>query len=297
MRDGIKRVISLLFLGGSAVFLIVGIADNGISTAGIAKIRLEMPWLTRRKKLSIPNFQLPDVVIDQLPHATELMETIRTDSADSNGETELPVSTRADNIIFKGATELAAVPTKVESIVSNVATRVSESLSRATSLLEDVPTEFTIGTVKICYSGRNRTECRDISPDLSTLLPRPLSSFLDSGSIPTPIHAALKINVRSCLIAALIGVTLLGGLRIVLSMLSVGTFGLFSSVLSWKVIVEVACTVLILVPFVLAAVVTFSIPSLLRNIDFLMVDDGNLVWCLSVALVLAVLGIGVQHVA
>ncbi|KAK6843378.1 hypothetical protein PG987_004238 [Apiospora arundinis] len=279
MRDGIKRVVSAILLGASAVFLIVGIADDRIATGGIAKIRFEIPRLPRRKKPGIPSFQLPDAVIDQLPHVTELS-----------------VPTQVDSIISKGATGLVVAPTKVESIVSNVGTRVSEGLSRATNLLNDFPKEVTIGTVKVCYSGKNKTECRDISPDLATWLPRPLNSFLDSGTPSPPITAALKINVRSCLIAALIGVILLGSLRAVFSMFNIGTFGLFSFVLSWKALVEVACTLLILLPFVLAAVVTFSIPSLLRRLDFLTVNNGDLVWCLSIALLLAVLGIGVQHV-
>ncbi|KAI1489432.1 hypothetical protein F5X96DRAFT_683958, partial [Biscogniauxia mediterranea] len=269
MRDGIKKTVSAILLGASAVFLIVGIAHKSMGTSGIAKIKLELPpQAPRRRELHLP------IITRLLPDTT----------------TQLPdVTGRSD------------IATKAESIASNLASRVSDAASQATgaagSILDNIPREITIGTTQICLIAKgNGTNCRDVSPDLSTWFPSLLNNaFPGLSSISSlPISAMLRINTQSCLIAALVGVFLLSALRAALSIIDIGTSGISWLILGRKTLVEAVGALLVLVPLSLASVVTFSIPSLLRRVGFLMVEDGDLLWCLGTALVTAVFGIAVQ---
>ncbi|RYP14047.1 hypothetical protein DL767_010444 [Monosporascus sp. MG133] len=176
MRDGLKKIGSAVLLVGSAIFLVVGIARKEMRTAGIAKIQLELPDLMRRKLLDLSDVtQLPDITriadIPPLPKITELPDA-----------------------------GLPDIPTEVDNVVSNIATRVSEGISQVTgafgSVLDNVPEEITIGTDQICYTAKyNQTDCPGILSDLSTWFPSPLNSFLDLTSIASPISAVLKIKV------------------------------------------------------------------------------------------------------
>ncbi|KAI2624292.1 hypothetical protein GGR54DRAFT_569308 [Hypoxylon sp. NC1633] len=279
MREAIKRILSAVLLGVGAVFLIVGIAHKPIATSGIVKIKLELPQLSHRRAFDPPDItQLPS--ISQLPDMSLPSEI-----------TQLP-----------DVTGLPVIPSEVKSIASNVASRVSEGVSQATgavgSLLDKVPQEATIRTVQICLIAKgNTTDCRDLSPDISTWFPSPINSLLDLNSIAPRISAVLRINVRACLIAALVGVVLLGILRVALSIIDVGSLGILSLIFGRRTLVEAACVLLILIPLILASVITFSIPSLLRQVGPLTVEDGDMVWCLGIALGMAVLGITVQHLS
>ncbi|KAI1633588.1 hypothetical protein F4809DRAFT_581291 [Biscogniauxia mediterranea] len=266
MRDGIEKTVSAILLGASAVFLIVGIAHKSMGTSGIAKIKLELPPQSpRRRELHLP------IITRLLPDTTQLPDV----------------------------TGLSDIATKAESIASNLASRVSDAASQATgaagSILDNIPREITIRTTQICLIAKdNGINCRDVSPDLSTWFPSPLNAFPGLSSISSPISAMLRVNTQSCLIAALVGVFLLSALRAALSIIDIGTSGILWLILGRKTLVEAVGALLVLVPLSLASVVTFSIPSLLRRVGFLMVEDGDLLWCLGTALVTAVFGIAVQ---
>jgi hypothetical protein len=271
MRDVIKKILSALLLCCSAGFLLAGIIDKAMDISGIAKVKLN---------LSLPSLKmerdLPD--IGQLTGIT------------------IPTITQLPDI-----PELSAIPTaKVESIASNIASRVSDGLSQATSavgsLLDKAPQEITVGTLQVCYMAMdNKTDCAYLSSDPSTWFPSSVSSLLDLSSITSPMAKAFKINIHSCLIAALVGVLLLIVFTCIFGIIDV-TSGILNLIFGKKVLIDVAGALLIFIPLGLASVMTFWIPSLFRKMDALFVEDGGLKWRLGVAIGMAMLGIGVQYV-
>ncbi|KAI1416942.1 hypothetical protein F5Y13DRAFT_204297 [Hypoxylon sp. FL1857] len=269
-----KAIATAALLAMSGVFLIVGIARKEMRTSGIVKIQPNLPQLFHREALKLPHIPIPDS--SELPDVPNDVESVISS-----------IATRASEGLDQ-ATEAA----------KTIATRVSEGLSEATGTLNftigNIPRKITIGTDQICYLGsNNKTSCKKAPLDTSALFPSPLSTILDLDVIPSSFSAILKINVRSCLIAALIGVMLFA---ILLIYLDTPVFGVVSIIPFLQTMMKVGCGILVIIPLLLAAVVTFSAPSLLRKIDMLAVENGDLVWCLGIVLGLVGSAIGLLYI-
>lgn len=100
--------------------------------------------------------------------------------------------------------------------------------------------------------------------------------------------AVLKVKLYACLIATLVRVLVLvltlGGLLLV----DVGTLGIFSRIPILSTLLVVGASLFALVPLVLASMVAFSVPMLLRKVNALEVDNGPFLGCLGAVLVLVV---------
>ncbi|KAI0117235.1 hypothetical protein F4814DRAFT_280834 [Daldinia grandis] len=277
-----KTIASIILLAGSAIFLIVSIAQDKMGTSGIAKIKLDLPQLLPRKAFKIPK-------VNPLPYITQLGDI-----------TQLPdIPSPSDLTDLPHVTNIPELPTDAKSIISHIATRVSEGISQATSAvsaLGNVPESITLGTYQICYIAKNdNISCQNIPSDISSLFPGPLNALLDLDSIDPLISVGLKVNVRSCLIATLVGVLFLAALIIALRTIDITTFGIFSRIPLLKAIIEISVTVLVFIPLILAASITFSTPSLLRKVEYLQVENGDLVWCIGLVLGFIIAGVGVRH--
>lgn len=248
-----------LLITSSLLLISIGLLGfslhDGLRSDGIATITVDMPFLTSRHARSLDFSGLDDL----------------------GSGIESKVSDAASQ-----ATSIDASGT-VDDLASGLATRVSELTAQATArldtLLGDKSLKVTLGTDRLCYiQGNDSKNCRDFPSQVSDLLPAPFNKLLDVD-IPV-LTTFLTINVRMCLIIALLGSVVLAVAFIVPFFFGLA---LLQVIPRWRIAFEIAMFLLTMLPLLIAAVVTFSIPSILRNIDALKVRNGDLVWCLGVA--------------
>ncbi|KAH6705765.1 hypothetical protein VD0002_g8616 [Verticillium dahliae] len=247
-----RRLVSIFLLTVSAVLLMVGLASKEMRTKGIVTVRLDVPRLDPRQPLDLP----------AIPKFSDLPD-------------------------------LPSLPDGVNSVATAIATRVSDAVSQPTgflgSILDGIPGEITVGTDQVCYGGGSAAEtCQKIPSEISEWLPSPLDVILDITPVAGTFSAVLKVKLYACLIATLVGVLVLvltlGGLLLV----DVGTLGIFSRIPILSTILVVGASLFALVPLVLASMVAFSVPMLLRKVNALEVDNGPFLGCLGAVLVLVV---------
>ena len=178
---------------------------------------------------------------------------------------------------------------EIDDLAPGLASRVSELKAQATAisnpLLKIKSLKLTLGTDRLCYvQGNEPRRCRDLPSQVSDLFPEPFNTLLDID-IPF-LSTILAINIRKCLISALVGASLFAATFITPFYLGLE---LLQSIPKLRLALEVAMFLLGIVPLLLAAIVTFSITSILKNLDWLNVASGSLEWCLGVALAFAIL--------
>ncbi|KAM5357285.1 hypothetical protein ACJZ2D_016422 [Fusarium nematophilum] len=246
-------LVSIGFLGYSLY--------DGMRSDGIATITVNMPSLNSRHERARDFSGLDDLGSD--------IKSWVSDAA-----------SQATNI---------EIPDKIDDLVPDLATRVSELTAQATALLDPVlkgnSLKVTLGTDQVCFIQDNDSKrCQDFPSRVSDLLPAPFNELLD---IDVPfLTTILTINVRICLIIALLGALILAVVFIVPFFLGLT---LLQVIPGLRLAFEVAMFLLAMLPLLIAAIVTFSIPSILRNLDVLKVTNGDLVWCLGVTLAMMIL--------
>lgn len=246
-------VISIVLLGYSL--------HDGLRSDGIVKVSLEFPGLKSQSTRSL-DFPAPD----------ELGSKLKSKVSDLASQV-----TGTD------------IPNKIDDVVPDLATRVSELTAQATAildpLLEGQSLKVTLGSDRLCYTiGNDSTSCQRAPSQVSDLFPAPINDFLDIDS--TILSNALAINVRISLICALIGILVLTVVYIFPFFIDMA---LLQVVPGLRLMVEIVIFLLALVPLLVAAIPTFAIPSTLRSLDVLTVTYGNLVYCLGAALVMVIL--------
>lgn len=246
-------LVSIGFLGYSL--------HEGMRSDGIATITVDLPFSSSRHARSLDFSGLDDLGSDTKSRVS--------DAASQSTNVE--------------------IPDKVDDLASGLATRVSELTAQATEhldpLLRDKSLKVTLGTDRLCYiPDYDSKHCQDLPSQASDLLPTPFNKLLD---VDMPVLTTiLTINVHICLIIALFGASILAVAFIMPFFLGLT---LLQAIPRLRLALEIATFLLAILPLLTAAVATFSIPSILRNIDALKVTNGDLVWCLGVTVAIMTL--------
>jgi hypothetical protein len=246
-------VISIILLGYSL--------HDGLRSNGIVEVFLDFPGLKS------PNTRSLDI-----PAPDELGSKLKSKVSDVASQI-----TGTD------------IPDKIDDVVPGLATRASELKAQATAvldpLLEGQSLKVTLGSDRLCYTiGNDSTSCQRAPSQVSDFFPAPINGFLDIDS--TILSTVLAINVRISLVCALIGTL---ALTVVFIFPFFVGLALLQVIPGLRLAVEILIFLLALLPLLVAAIPTFVILSALRSLDALTVTNGNLVYCLGVALATMIL--------